>query len=182
MQHQEGYRRQAVSLGTSMFFFMGYLLVGCGEPPVPCDPCPSIGGTFEVETATTRGACDFSPLNLYGIFQLEQSADTTRLETTVNDTVTGEYIRLTGDVHHPHPRDPEGTLAGFIIDNQVIRPAKQDDPRLVTLQVAMSGSVSQGGAGKKVHGTLLSIDVTPGTTTRCEMGAVFSAIEVTDAQ
>ncbi len=158
--------------------FLLALLVGCGEPQVPCTPpCPDIAGEYVLETASSMGMCDFQPVILVGGLIIEQSEDTTTASTTIRDSLTNEDLRFSGEIYRPQDRDPAGTVAGFSMSEQVIRPATVGGADLLTLQVTLSGTVMEQAGRREISGSLLSIDVTPTTGTGCDAGISFIAVQ-----
>lgn len=153
---------------------------GCGADPVPCDPCPQIGGEYEVDSVGVLGSCEFQPVTLGSTFVLEQTTDTTGLSTSIQDPVSEEQIDLTGEIYNPTEDDPVDVIATFSLTAETVRPATALGTDIVDLLTTMSGSVSDDQGLKKVSGTLTSQDQSIGSTEACRVSITYSAVETTD--
>jgi hypothetical protein len=154
------------------------VLTRCGPPPEVCTAnCPNVAGFFTVDTSQASGQCDFMPLIITGSVTIQQSADTTSVAASVRDTVSQDQIPLSGEVYRPGERDPADTVGSFSMLGQFVRPAFEDDPRLVTLRLVLSGSVSEDGDQRVLNGSLTTTDITPGTVGSCSVTITFSATD-----
>ncbi len=165
------------------------LAVGCGETPPPCDPCPSIGGTYVIETASTTGECDFTPMLIDGSLVLAQEPDDRGSEvlTHITDPVTVKQFFISGDVLEPASRDPDDAIAGLAMNAETVRQATQLEPRLVTLLIHLGGTIQEDEEGEiRLSGSLTTTDISsppPGAEemiASCNVTVSFSAVLVDD--
>lgn len=150
----------------------------CGPDPIPCDPCPEIGGEYQVESSSVLGSCEFQPVTLGSTITLEQTTDTTGLSTSIEDSINEDQIDLTGEIYSPTEKDPVEVIANFSLTAQVVRPATALGTDLVSLFITMSGQVTESAGLREVSGALTSQNATTGTSERCRVSVTFNASDV----
>ncbi|WP_143177856.1 hypothetical protein [Cystobacter ferrugineus] len=147
---------------------------GCDTSQTPCSgSCPDISGVYSIETLTPAGECGFSPYLLAPSVQIEQTREGRKVVFHVIDPTTQLEVPLSGDVYGPAPGEGVGLLGSFRIDSRTTRLARSGSDQLVTLDVVVTGSVSQAGDRRVLTATMNTTDAMSGegcTATLSVMG------------
>jgi len=127
------------------------LLASCGGSKLCQGDCPSIGDSYSITSSTVSGACDFTPPIVPPSLTLTQSGDGQRVTLGLIDPVNQVPLPLLADVSVSDDNNATGLFIGFA---RTVRQATLLDPRLLTLQTTVSGSVSVKHPRRQLSGVL----------------------------
>lgn len=136
-----------------------FLLVGCGSGQQLCDAhCPDVSGSFSLLETQPMGECRFASYVPPPTLTLTQSDGGRHVATELIDPVNQLFVSFEGDVLVP---DGSGDRGRFQIQTTLLRQATRNDPRLLTLDVFLSGTVSRTDGGATLSSTLIEVQREP---------------------
>ncbi|HEX8536711.1 MAG TPA: hypothetical protein VF664_04555 [Cystobacter sp.] len=163
-----------IRFAGSSVVLLALVASGCDTSQAPCSGnCPDISGVYSIESTTPAGDCGFSPYLLPPSVRVEQTREGRGVLFHVIDPTTQLVVPLSGDVYAPAPGEDEGLLGSFRIDSRTTRLAHSGGDQLVTLDVAVMGSVSLVEDRRVLTATLNTTDAQSGqgcTATLSVMG------------
>lgn len=146
-------------IGAAAFLAAGWLFIGCDGGSAICSgSCPDVSGAFSLVAIQPMGSCDFAsylPPPTLTIFQTDGGG---HMATELIDPINQLLVSIEGNVLPPDASSGNGS---FQIHTRLLRQASADDPRLFTVELLMSGTVSRSAQGATLSSTLTEVQQEP---------------------
>lgn len=152
-------------IGAAALLAMGWLFVGCDNGSRTCDQtCPDVSGAFSLVAIQPLGSCDFSSYLPPPTLTISQTDGGRHMASELIDPVNRLFVSIEGDVLPPDGSTGSGN---FQVHTRLLRQASASDPRLFTVELLMSGTVTRSAEGATLSSTLTEVQQEPDPGAGC---------------